>query len=512
MALNDVTFKRNIKGLGAALPGQDFISGITFYTATPPSLFPSNVTSGGIVKCFQVQDAEAVGIVNDFSDETKASGTFTITAVGAISDSISVYTQEPVNNVLLATFVKTAAETTVTLLAAAIVAAINVNTITNGGYTATNIAGAITIVARPGLGIFLNSGTPLSTVIVGTITRGSITQYSGGVASKFAIYHYHIAEFFRMSPQGILYVGIFALPLSLTVPTYAEITTMQQFANGSIRQCGIYADWNAFLVAFVTLANAVANTLDLNKMPLSLEIGAEVSGSTLSTLSSTDLSQLNSEWVSVTIGQDGAATGFNLYKAYGKSITDLGALLGTTSAAKVSQSVADGTAFNISDGSENEVAAFANGVLFSATATSLLTALNNSRWIFVRKETGVNGTYFNDSHCAILQNNAYAYIYQNRTVGKIERLLNAAYFPFVSSQLLLNTDGTLANTSVAALESVGEQALDVMVQNQEISGKKITINPAQNVVATNKLVVTLNEVPVLIINNIEVDINQVLSL
>jgi len=235
--LNDVTFVRNVQGLGAPLPGADFISGITFYNDTPPVLFPANVTGGGIVKCFQLQDAENAGIVDTYPDETRGTGTYLVTAVGADGDTVSLYFTEPDGTaVLLGTYTKVAADTTTTLVATGIKDAINARTIQSGGYTATSSTGTVTVTFRPGLGVFPNTGTPFSATVVGTIT-GTLTQsVVDGVASKLAVYHYHISEFFRMQPQGILYVGIFDLPGSLTAPTFSEITTMQQFSNdnGSI--------------------------------------------------------------------------------------------------------------------------------------------------------------------------------------------------------------------------------------------------------------------------------------
>lgn len=103
-----------------------------------------------------------------------ATRTQTITAVGATNDTYDPgYGAGPV--------VQTAGETTVTLLAAKIKNAINAATATNGGYTANNAAGVITITGPTLLGATIN-GLDVAGTIVGTITA-THTAFSGGVTA-----------------------------------------------------------------------------------------------------------------------------------------------------------------------------------------------------------------------------------------------------------------------------------------------------------------------------------------
>lgn len=118
------------------------------------------------------------------SGNTRATGGRTITNVGADNDTYDM----KVSGVSVSggPVTKTSSESTVTLLAAKIVAAINAATSTNGGYTATNSSGAITISAPAGLGDTINTITPTAT-IVGTITDGTATAFSGGVTGTAVI-------------------------------------------------------------------------------------------------------------------------------------------------------------------------------------------------------------------------------------------------------------------------------------------------------------------------------------
>ena len=486
MALNNITFVKGKGGLGRALPSKDNYSGLILYVATLPSGF----TSGDRIKqVFSVEDAETLGILDDYSDETKATATYTFTAVGADGDTVALSIVEPKSTVSLGTFTKTSAESTVTLLAAAYVALINSGTITHG-YTASNLVGVVTIVARPKLGVFLNTGTPVVATVVGTIS-GTIAQFGSGalvdgVASKLAVYHYHISEFFRMAPQGVLYVGCYAVPGGSH--DFTEVDLVQAYAVGEIRQFGIYVDNTTFATSLITAAQLRATALEALNMPCSILLGCDQTAA-LSTL--TDLSVMASKNVSVVISQDGYGLGYEVYKQYGKSITNLGVLLGAVSLAKVSEDIAWVSKFNISDGYENNVPAFANGVNFSVQTANLISQLNLYRFIFARTFVGLTGTYFNDDHCAVTWTSDYAYIDDNRVIDKSIRGIRTNLLPQLNSPLTLNSDGTLTDVTVAYFEGLCAIGLDQMIRDEELSAYDVTIDPSQDVLTTSILTIAV---------------------
>lgn len=508
MALNDVVFVKGQGGLGRPLPGEDYISGFIFYTSSLPSGFSSN---DRIKNVFSIQDAENLGITDTYSDETKATGTYLFTNAGATGDTVELKVLEyptatnPTGNVSLGAYTRLSTDTTVTLLGASYAAAINAGTATHG-YTATAATGTVTITAKAGLGIFLNSGTPISATIAGTIA-GTITQFSGGAYSKLSQWHYHIAEYFRINPNGNLFVGMYAVPSTYD---FSDVQTVQNYANGKIRQFAVFCDGTTYTSGKVQAAQTIATAIATDKKPAQILVTFDYSAATLSTLA--DLSALNSNNVSVVIGQDGLNLGYKIYKATGRSITNLGAVLGAVSLSKVSEDIAWISKFNLSDGNELETAAFANGVLFSATTTALLTTLDNSRYIFLMKQIGYSGTFVNDSNCAILESSDYAYIENNRTIDKAIRLLRVAYLPDLASSLVLNSDGTLTDTTVAYFESLGNIALDQMIRDQELSAKSVVINPNQNVLTTSEVIVAVTLVRIGVARQIKINIKYSTSL
>lgn len=500
--MNNITFVKGKGGLGRPLPGKDYISGLLFYAGSLPSGFSS---SNRIKQFFSVEEAEAAGIKADYNDETQATGVYTVSNVGSNGDSIEIVFEEPTQTVSLGTYVKTSSETTVTAVATALVAAINARTYIHG-YTATNSAGAITITARLGLGVWPNAGSMLSAVITGTIAGSVTTDFSGGVASVQAVMHYHISEYFRMQPKGNLYVGIYAVPGSYT---FSEVQTMQDFANGDIRQIGVYVTSTNYAASQTTTLQSVSDTLDTLKKPLSILYSANVTTGT-SIASLTDLGAFSNNKVSVVIGQDKAGIGNFLFKTTGKSVSCLGAALGTVSLANVQEDIAWVGKFNLSNGIELESIGFCNGE--SGLSQSALDSLDLKRYIFLRKFPNLAGSYFNDSHTAVTQTSDYAYIENNRVIDKAIRGVDQALLPSLNSPLLLNADGTLANSTIAFLESQAVVITDNMVRNSEASAISVSIDPNQNVATTSEVVVTINIVPVGVARNIVVNIGYKTSL
>lgn len=116
----------------------------------------------------------------DAVPETLSTATYTVTGVGTDGNTINLVVGGS-TSLTGGTVAKTSAETTVTLLAAKIVTAINGG---SHGYTAANAAGVITITGPVGSGSAINASV-ITDVIVGGIT-GTKTSFAGGVAAVAA--------------------------------------------------------------------------------------------------------------------------------------------------------------------------------------------------------------------------------------------------------------------------------------------------------------------------------------
>lgn len=506
MAYRDIQFVKGQGGRGRSLPGQDYVSGAIFYGTAPAGFSVNNIQ-----KILSVSQAESLGILNNYNDETKASGSYLITAMGNTGDVIVITVNEPyiatdgtqqTKPVVLCTYTKLVTDTSIAILGASITAAINANT-SSTGYSATFNTATITFVPRSGLGIALNTGTPIAATITGTIA-GTITQFTGGSFSKQAIWHYHISEYFRLNPNGVLWTMITTSPSA----QFAELYTLATYpaVAGSIRQVMIYDTTSKTASALCSAATAI-HTQELAlevpslNMPLSVLYTADIHALTLTGL--TDLNTLAAYKCSIVIGQDGGGVGANLYLASGITISNIGACLGTVSLVAVSEDIGQLTT-NVTDGVENNVVAFYNGALVAANnaAASQLAA---QRYIFLVTYTGYAGSYWNDSHTACVSSSDYAYIEDNRTIDKALRGCRADLLPRLKSKFPVNPNGTPTNVTIELFTN-NFPDLDAMVRDEDLSSYTVTMDDTQNITATGKVIVAVNLVSEAIGRNITVNI------
>lgn len=474
-------------GLGRKPSGSDYISGLIAYMTTLPSGFSLNARTK-IVN--SVAQAEALGINYNYADATAQTGVVQITTAGANGDTLTIFhlnvKGESVN---LGTYTKSAAHANANAVATAVAAVINAGTNVHG-YTASAATSNVTITIPKFNGI--EPGT-LSVTATGTIA-GTPTQATGGSVSPIAVLRYHVGEFFRIMPNGSLYVHI---PSSTYGTNFEEITTLRNFAEGKIRQVGIMNDLStAFATTQVTKINVQMDSAFAAYRPMVALFAPEISGTAdLSTL--VDLSGLDSEMVSVQIGQDVGGTGGWIFKATKKSISDLGAKLGVLALSKVSDSWAWVGAYNMTDGTELNSIGFSNGTSYDTAETNnVLNQLATYGYCFLRKITDFTGTYNTQPNTATLESSDYRYLYSNRVIQKAGRVERQAMIPYQSSPIVLNADGTLTEVTMETFKTAIGQQLDFMVRAAELSNYSVTIDPAQLVLQTGAVDITVALLPV----------------
>ena len=364
---------------------------------------------------------------------------------------------------------------------------------------------------------------------------------SGGVGSLFAVWHKKISDFFEIQPNAQVFIGVFPVPSPFTG---AELTTIQNFSNGIIRQAIVSLDGVTFASSQITALQSISNALRSIHKPVSnILVDADWSSLTLSGAS--DLSTLNSNDISVPIHAEGnyyesawiATAGYstgdkviwgngcyqaqqnslnqqpwntsywqfvqpNLKVISGFSVSGAGNLLGAVSLAAVSDCIAWPEKFNVSIGIDYDNAGFVTGDFLRNMSDSQLSALNNLNYVFLRKIVGLAGSFFNDSWTATAKTNDYCYIEKNRTMDKAERGVYASIIPKLASPLYVNEDGTLAVDTIAIWTNLCEKPLEAMVVAKELSAMKVTIPANQNVVSTSQITITLQEVPTGVARNI----------
>ena len=531
MAQPDVQFIRT-NGIGRRSPSLDHISGIVFYTDTLPAGFTTN---DRVKPLLSLQDAEDLGIVDTHADETVATGgNALITTPGAEDDVNSI----TINGVLLGSYTVQNGDDAAAV-AVGLRAAINALTIKHG-FSAAGSTANVALTAPAKMGAVPNGAT-LAFSSTGT-GAATMTQFSSGAGSFYAVMHYHISEYFRARPDGKLWCGLFA------TGTFdaTEISTMRSKSGGEIRQIAVFINAAAFASSQLGLIQTELVTARTEHENLFGILHGDSSGLTLSNLAS--LASLTYSKVAADIGEDGnfhqtaysasqsylagdkvkwlnksysavkASTGqavydtdyfseisLNLPDIVGYSVGTLGTLLGNYALALVSQSPANPENFPLTDGNNLSEAGFATGDLYKNISVSLRNQLNDYHYTYLRTFPGSSGVFFNNSYTAIANTSDYATGENNRTMDKAERLMYIALFPKLNGTINLNSDGTLSQASINEYEAIVRAELESMLISGEISAYSVTIDATQNILQTEELKITVVIVPIGIARKITVN-------
>ncbi|MEJ1242115.1 DUF2586 family protein [Chryseolinea sp. T2] len=332
-------------------------------------------------------------------------------------------------------------------------------------------------------------------------------ETAGVTVDDFPVAHYHIDEFYRMSDSAQLQVKF----VSYTGGThdFAEVKELVADADGDMSQIGVYTQAN-FSTGMVTALQAVMSDLkEEDDIPLVSLLQANFSGVTLSSLS--DLSSSNAPQVAVLLGQDGGGTGAALYNSIGKSIGILGAALGSLSVSSVHESIAWKGQYDVS-GAELNTLAFANGTPYKSVSKSQLATLNDKKYIFLLKDFGLNGSYFNSSFVATQESSDYYSLERGRVINKSRKLLRTSLLPQLNSPLYLEESGSLRLETIGKFTSLAEQGLQGMLRAGELSNYSVYIDPAQDVLASDTLVIDVKLQPVGVSRYINITLGFAVSL
>lgn len=318
--------------------------------------------------------------------------------------------------------------------------------------------------------------------------------------------HYQLEEVFRINPSITLYVGLFSKPESMT---FQELKTVQNYAEGAIRQMAIWNGDTAPTADNIVKLEAAADSLDTENAPLSTLYAPLVSNyknlpSNLAT---------NNPRVSVVIAQAGSGTGAELYKSKDNktkaTVSAIGVALGTLSKAAVHQCIAWVKNFP----SGISMPALGDGTLVRTIDKGELEKLDTNRYLFLNNVVGVAGSYWNDSHTMDSPTSDYAAIESVRTMDKVVRGIRTYLTPELGGNVYIDPDtGKLQSYTVSHLETTANIPLEEMEKAGELSGYKAEIDAEQDVLSTSTIEVTIKNVPVGVVRKFKVKIGFVKSL
>lgn len=311
-------------------------------------------------------------------------------------------------------------------------------------------------------------------------------------ASQSFLYE-HIKEFFRVNPNGTLWLYCMTVATTMTdligSTTNSAILKLQAAAEGAIQYFGVVKN-NLTIVptslsaaSIVTPAQAIADKLFALNQPASIILGWN--NFTIAGLE--NIRGLGSKNVSVIVGSHtGIAS---------TEYTAVGTALGAISLAKVNENIGWVGKFNLLGG--NLLTPTIDTVAVKAISDTDLDAVNAAGFIFMMNHTGVSGIFFNDSHTATDVTGDFAYIENTRVINKATRLIRQALLPYLNAPIEVNpSTGKIAAEVVKAIESAGRKLIEEeMLRNTELSGFTFLIDEQQDILSTSELVCQLSLVP-----------------
>lgn len=319
--------------------------------------------------------------------------------------------------------------------------------------------------------------------------------------------YYHLSECFRVNPSIVLWVGLFLTPS--TTYDFLEIKTMQQKAEGKLRQIAVWAYQLVLDDGELTILQGIATALDALFTPLQILYCPKIE----------DIADLDTTMVgtglrnvSVCIGQDGDGDGATLFEdaenTTANSVTLAGLILGHLSLAKVHESIAWVEKFP----SGITVPAFSDGTLVRDVEAAVITTLDGMHYLFLIYQGGLSGSFWNDSYTMDLDTSDYCHIEENRSMDKAIRGIRTYLLPKLSGPIYFNADGTLRYDDIAFLETQAGKQLEDMQKAKELSGYHVTIDPAQNVLSTSEVEFVIEKIGVGVMRKFKVNIKNVTSI
>lgn len=317
------------------------------------------------------------------------------------------------------------------------------------------------------------------------------------------VLHYHLSCIFAQNPGVSLYVGIFAVPTD--TPAFSEIKQLQNYAEGRLRQVGVWLGARAISTEDIIALQVIRTTLEAQDKPLVILYSPKVDKVTQLPA---DLAGANRNGVSVLIGQDGAGVAAALYKqdenkTAKSSVGCVGEALGILSKCSVHHSIGWVEQYP----TNMAVAAFGDGTQCNTLDTANIEALDTARYIFPMTYDGFAGVYFNDSHNLDASTSDYAYIESVRTMDKACRNVRSYVLPLLGRPMQVDaTSGQLATHEVEYLTLTANKALEDMEKAGELSGYKVEIDPNQNILSSSRVELVIKPVGVGIMRTVHIKI------
>lgn len=347
-----------------------------------------------------------------------------------------------------------------------------------------------------------------------------------------ALCWYHISEFFRLNPDGKLWVyngdGL-TMATSFSVAGGAADSIMQASAN-AVRFMGVVSGFDP--AATLTITDGFANFVGAGMTAAQAWVEAKAAqfvyidvvvleGVAMAAPTGADLRDNDAPQCRVTAANDSTYLDEAGFAAAFLKTGAVGMELGSIGVRMLSESIGSVILERYPDGKKGS----ANYSLTStrqnrwmtpglSSGVSSLTLTQNQRETlqangigFVGQYEGYPGVYISGDETCTLVTDDFDSINANRVWNESARRVRRALIPRMNSRVIVyKTTGRISPVTIADWDGAVRRELDVLVNEGEIAGYRFILDPNQDVLATNKVVCKLTVVKQGIAEEIEGDI------
>lgn len=354
---------------------------------------------------------------------------------------------------------------------------------------------------------------------------GILPYKTGETVYMDGLPHLHISEYFRLNPNGTLYVMF-----DDCSSDWNAIATLQSFAQGSIRQIGIWTplkvfvkvatDQDPYTLNLVQDINAAAELLANENKPISVLLSANAAGinsdNVTTTMANFPRAIQSYPRVTILLGQGNSTLVQDIQTKMANHATVgwIGAAMAIVAIANVHESPAWLGKFNMIGGNMNSIAMGFGDITVTSNKLNSITPyesiskqqldqLDDKGFVFPVKYVGKDGTFFSkDRTCS---DGDYRMISRNRTIDKSRREIRAVLLDRLNSPLNINpANGQLSAADIKVFKTLVSGPLDLMLAAGNISGYFVNIDANQNVLTDDTLRISYVLIPKGVASNIEV--------
>ena len=316
-----------------------------------------------------------------------------------------------------------------------------------------------------------------------------------------------VKEFREFNPSAKLYVTL--LPVAqnaVQAITYNNgVSKLMQKSQGAVKQIGLvvettdvpvgYDDFDEYVAAIIAQAQLSVNTCLTHGHPVVIIVEG------FRDFKDFDGSEANAFGVGLFFGQSNTFFSKESISNYQKKRAAIGICMAVIAANRVNDNIGWVEKNNVKIGSL--INARLDETLIDELTNSIIESREDKRHIFFRTYTDYPGIYINNDFTCTVSTDDFSSISRNRTWNKASRLIRQATLPKVNSTVFINTEnGQIDSLTITEIENAGNRAIRPMFTDGEISGPDpnganppFTIDPAQDVLATDELKTQLSIVP-----------------